>query len=129
MSSEGTGDATAVTVKSYAFGFLPTGSLTGESVERYIVKASCYQDVLVGGAGNDFLDGRGGLDIFKGSAGDDSYVFDTVGEKVTAKRRTAATTRSSPPSRSSSAMPAPTTPTSRTCASSARPRSTARATA
>ncbi|WP_416357717.1 hypothetical protein ACLNGM_06705 [Aureimonas phyllosphaerae] len=83
MSSEGTGDATAVTVKSYAFGFIPTGSLTGESVERYIIKASGYQDVLVGGAGNDFLDGRGGLDIFKGSAGDDSYVFDTVGEKVT----------------------------------------------
>lgn len=83
MSSEGTGDATAVTVKSYAFGFLPTGSLTGESVERYIIKASCYQDVLVGGAGNDFLDGREGLDTFKGSAGDDSYVFDTVGEKVT----------------------------------------------
>lgn len=82
MSSEGTGEATAVTVKSYAFGFIPTGSVTGESVERYIVKASGYQDVLVGGAGDDFLDGRGGHDTFKGSAGDDSYVFDTVGEKV-----------------------------------------------
>ncbi|WP_061933417.1 calcium-binding protein [Aureimonas sp. AU22] len=81
MSSEGNTENPAVTIKSY-LGWLPTGSLTGESVERYIIKASAYNDVLVGGAGDDWLDGKGGLDTFQGSAGNDGYVFDTAGERV-----------------------------------------------
>ncbi|RIY02593.1 calcium-binding protein [Aureimonas flava] len=76
MSSDGDAGAPTVTLKT------ATGSLVSESVERYIIKGSDAGDVLVGGAGNDWLDGRGGLDEFRGSAGNDGYVFDTVGERV-----------------------------------------------
>ena len=69
----------------YAFsGGASGGTFTADAgVERFVIKGSDFADQFTGSAGNDWLDGRGGLDTFAGSAGDDSYVFDTVGEKVT----------------------------------------------
>lgn len=58
------------------------GNLGVTQVERYIIKASEFNDVLSGSAGNDFLDGRGGTDTFNGSAGNDGYVFDNINERV-----------------------------------------------
>lgn len=64
----------------------PTGYLETRNVERYIIQGSDFSDTLRGYAGNDFLDGNGGLDKFFGSAGDDGYVFDDEREFVSGEQ-------------------------------------------
>jgi Ca2+-binding RTX toxin-like protein len=40
-------------------------------------------DILIGGAGNDYLDGRAGADTLRGGKGNDSYIVDNNGDVVT----------------------------------------------
>ncbi|MBB3938036.1 calcium-binding protein [Aureimonas phyllosphaerae] len=79
VSSTGETEITLTTLK---FGWLPLGSITTTSVERFVITGSAYNDVLVGSSSNDWLDGGAGADTFAGSAGDDGYVFSSAAERV-----------------------------------------------
>ncbi|MBB3938007.1 hypothetical protein [Aureimonas phyllosphaerae] len=54
----------------------------GADVERFVIKAYYADDSLIGSAGNDWLDGRGSGDTYKGSSGNCGYVCDRLRYKV-----------------------------------------------
>jgi serralysin len=44
------------------------------------IYGSKHANVLTGTSGNDYIDGRGGVDTMRGGAGDDTYVVDNVND-------------------------------------------------
>ena len=53
---------------------------TGNAFDNQLIGTDGAVDELFGGAGDDHLEGRGGLDILHVGAGNDTYVIDSVGE-------------------------------------------------
>lgn len=44
---------------------------------------NAFNDMIVAGAGNDVLDGKGGINVLNGGAGNDTYLFDGTATKTT----------------------------------------------
>ncbi|MDF8332591.1 beta strand repeat-containing protein [Novosphingobium cyanobacteriorum] len=86
---ESTGDAV---VESNGGGidqvFADVDYVLAEWVENLTVSGSYHgtgnelANTIVGGGGNNILDGRGGADLMQGMNGDDTYYVDTAGDQV-----------------------------------------------
>ncbi len=74
------GTDTVQSALSYTLGgFVENLTLTGKALDG---TGNDLANVIVGDAGNNILDGKGGADTLYGGAGNDVYIVDNAGDKV-----------------------------------------------
>ncbi len=78
----GPGTFTSILALTHADGSYAGQFFIEPDVEHVSVIGSNFADRMVGNAGDDQLDGKGGADTFFETTGNDTYIFDDTGDRV-----------------------------------------------